>query len=584
MEQNQNPSKKRNLNQFQNQQNDSQETNVNYQQQNQILRELALERMQRQQQQTQKSQNNCDLKQNYEQQNKEQDQIQTQKTQVIIKNKNDIQQEEEQKISIQKDKKSIDKQNEFQNIHTQKLTQFYVNKLVQYPVEQHADYMVSFDELFLEDPFYKLRNKEKIDTVQSVFITTYGFQSSQLEKIVKGKQTHFVLANDRSAQDKKEGLPDVIENFKNYKNWTLIHPPKDYSSPFPGPFHPKLWLLKFPKFLRVVICSANQMEADWDIWGQGVWFQDFRVKNQGEKECYKTLTDETKFDFDKDFKITLEHFVSKIMPPFKDYKELLKIDLNDYFYENINVILIPGLPGRFQDDQFKKYNKGKVKHVLTKYFKNSSTKLKDPILTYQSTSCGSIDEQFIEEMLNTFNPHSQSFQVMNDDRKNRKKNKLEPIQFSKDFKFVYPTLQYILNEAQAGVEFAGCLCMQKDSFVKESFPKLIMHRYEGNQEYFFYQGVIPHIKGGILTERDGSINDNTVIYLGSHNFSQAAWGRLQLQMKQININNTELGILFPPQENSKQMKQQIVNVLPWKFPPEKYQGNDRPFMWADCQN
>lgn len=50
---------------------------------------------------------------------------------------------------------------------------------------------------------------------------------------------------------------------------------------------------------------------------------------------------------------------------------------------------------------------------------------------------------------------------MNDDRKNRKKNKLEPIQFSKDFKFVYPTLQYILNEAQAGVEFAGCLCMCK---------------------------------------------------------------------------------------------------------------------------
>jgi tyrosyl-DNA phosphodiesterase-1 len=58
-----------------------------------------------------------------------------------------------------------------------------------------------------------------------------------------------VLANDYCTNEKY--IP-IQKNFGGWPNLTLITPKKD--SPhggYPGAFHPKLWLLKFPSFLRL---------------------------------------------------------------------------------------------------------------------------------------------------------------------------------------------------------------------------------------------------------------------------------------------------------------------------------------------
>ena len=47
------------------------------------------------------------------------------------------------------------------------------------------------------------------------------------------------------------------------------------------------------------------------------------------------------------------------------------------------------------------------------------------------------------------------------------------------------------------------------------------------------------------------IDDDTIIYLGSHNLTKAAWGKFVKNYSKYCLNNYELGILFPPVKNSK---------------------------------
>ena len=61
----------------------------------------------------------------------------------------------------------------------------------------------------------------------------------------------------------------------------------------------------------------------------------------------------------------------------------------------------------------------------------------------------------------------------------------------------------------------------------------------------------------------------------------AAWGNLEKKGSQINMNNYELGVVFPPEEGSAKMKQAMVRALPINIPPKKYGKLDIPFMQED---
>lgn len=39
--------------------------------------------------------------------------------------------------------------------------------------------------------------------------------------------------------------------------------------------HSKLWLIKFEKFLRVVVGTGNLHLGDWTTWANAFWWKDF---------------------------------------------------------------------------------------------------------------------------------------------------------------------------------------------------------------------------------------------------------------------------------------------------------------------
>ena len=83
----------------------------------------------------------------------------------------------------------------------------------------------------------------------------------------------------------------------------------------------------------------------------------------------------------------------------------------------------------------------------------------------------------------------------------------------------------------------------------------------------------------VVTADDGKITDDTLLYFGSHNLSAGAWGNKEKEETQIGIANWEMGIVFPPEDDSQKWKEQIVKSMVLKFPPEKYRESDYPYMF-----
>ena len=102
-------------------------------------------------------------------------------------------------------------------------------------------------------------------------ITNYGFEMEVFEPIVKYGVPLFVFNRDG---DSKEGK--VIRGYEGFNKMTVISPPKHNIGY--GVFHPKLWLIKFKSFLRVVVCTGNNHLYDWAIWQNAYWFHDCPLK------------------------------------------------------------------------------------------------------------------------------------------------------------------------------------------------------------------------------------------------------------------------------------------------------------------
>lgn len=244
------------------------------------------------------------------------------------------------------------------------------------------------------------------------------------------------------------------------------------------------------------------------------------------------------------------------MPLKIDYKSILKFDLNDYVFENIDVILIPSVTGRYRDQSINKYGIGKIKHMLEKFPCQISSKPNRKIITYQSSSIGKVDEKYIGEFTASVLPGFKSLKELGIERQNSNKVINDPKQstlfsFKKTppslsavdrIRLIFPTQQYV-EESAYGVEAGGCLFLKKDFYESGKLPKKIFHQFEA-------PGIVPHLKVFMITDDDNEINDDTCIYFGSHNFSPAAWGKYEKDFTQLSMINSELGVLIPPMKGN----------------------------------
>ena len=312
----------------------------------------------------------------------------------------------------------------------------------------------------------------------------------------------------------------------------------------------------------MVVSSGNLTLNDWSIWSNALWYQDFPKKSEVKRDD-KLMKEKNKdFDFEKDFKDTLSNFVARLMPNNLNYKDLIGINLDDYEYNDIDIVLIPSIPGRHKFQYIDKFGHRKVASVLQKLGSHIDGKARKLTLTYQTSSVGSLDKKFLSELLSSFIPNFLTTERLKNlgIKKLTKKDSKQVTLFGdlqktdiadedddviKRVKLIYPTKEYVENSIE-GPDASSCLLLSAKIYKKDTFPKEILCKFEAPEDYAYHDGLIPHIKVFIITEEDNSINDDTIIYFGSHNFSPAAWGKYEKDYSQISISNVELGVLVPP--------------------------------------
>ena len=103
------------------------------------------------------------------------------------------------------------------------------------------------------------------------------------------------------------------------------------------------------------------------------------------------------------------------------------------------------------------------------------------------------------------------------------------------FAFIYPTEAYV---RKSNLPTADCLHLKSTVWGTSTFPRKSFYHMDAHRD-------VSHSKMIIVTKDDkGIIDDDTMLYFGSHNFSSAAWGREEKHG--FCIQNWELGVVFPP--------------------------------------
>ncbi len=124
--------------------------------------------------------------------------------------------------------------------------------------------------------------------------------------------------------------------------------------------------------------------------------------------------------------------------------------------------------------------------------------------------------------------------------------------------------------------------MKKENYYKSELKKEVFYYYEPSERNYV-KGAIPHLKTVVIENQDPQSEDERnecVFFMGSHNMTKAAWGSYDkgnlidiLGETQISFSNSELGLLF-----LKMDKEKLLNFLPYKYPPRKYNDYDKPFI------
>lgn len=397
---------------------------------------------------------------------------------------------------------------------------------------------LAFSDLFYHDK----------ETAESVCFFVFGFSLHVLDKLLKKGLKVAVMADPyidtfKEIAEKKE----LDKNLKVY--WADKHSLGQNSA-----FHPKIYLIKFSTFLRVVIGSANLFKEDWSEWSNVVWYKDMPISRKSQ-----THHDDT-------FKMKLNKFLKICLgsKSKKDIMSFVSINLDDYDFTKSGVELVTSVP-------FKLAGKIKDLHglpLLAQIMKDNQPikpfKLNNTRVYYSCSSVGGINFGFIYKFITAIAPNLALAEYTN---KRKEQNKFYAL-----FRLIYPTQDYVRKIENGNTH---CLLFSPYTFNKVRFNEEILYQFHNNEELYGEKNFVSHSKFFIVTQGE-EITDDTVIYLGSHNLTKSAWGKYSRDSYELQ--NYEMGVLFPPKKESAKMKQEIVDSLSFKIPSERYEESDLPYL------
>ena len=147
------------------------------------------------------------------------------------------------------------------------------------------------------------------------------------------------------------------------------------------------------------------------------------------------------------------------------------------------------------------------------------------------------------------------------------------------FQVIYPTQSFVAGSF-FGELAAKCLFLRRSDYERPAFEKSVMRKFEGNSQLFGSNQILSHLKVFIIIN-NGLIDDDSTVYIGSHNFTKAAWGTKDFRTCETKGFNYELGLIIPPEKGSKKAKNALMERIGFNVKPNYYDERDNPFFSSD---
>lgn len=414
-------------------------------------------------------------------------------------------------------------------------------------------YFIEFRQLFFENLLLTEDLKDDSDIknihskvrAQSALFSTFIYDGEFIEPFINQFKMPSIII--RHEENQKYNAMD------EYGNYIKFIFPKISQALRWGKFHSKLIILKFPKFLRIIVPSANLTDGDWYYWGQIIWFQDFPlIDDKEEKDKLKS----------EDFREYLKQFMKTFMPHTYEGKRFwtdLEIDFDQYDFSDVCVDFVASANGRFIGDKEKElYGVGRLNSLMnSKYF---SVEKNDNLLIQCSSFGVSKQKNFYSNLYKGFNLNN--YEKLND---------------TNNIDIFYPSVKYIQN-CEKGEELSSCLFFNKECYKmhKDRLHDIVLKDKYKDRETVFHSKIF--ITGKRNKNGKFILNNDSFIYIGSHNFSSSAWGNYEKNDTQISIANYELGVIFDCNVLTFEEKLDIYNNLLFNFDCPRYSDKDIPFI------
>lgn len=368
------------------------------------------------------------------------------------------------------------------------------------------------------------------------------------------------------------------------ENLFLCHPPmltSDKGKARAGCMHIKFFIIFYHNFCRVAIPTANAVDFDYHTIENSVWIQDFRLSVDRSGSCSnKDLRNEV-----PPFLETLENLLDRMGVP-SSFRQTLK----NYDFRPAAANLVVSIQG--DHPLHSAYGQtGLAKEITSLGLESGPGTARTVALECQGSSIGGFDMAWLKNFYRCVSGHIPSTSPAQSDST---PGPDPPISV------LFPTL-YTVKNSLDGMAGGGTIFCNKATWQKANFPTHIFADATSKRT-----GVLMHVKMilGLFTpesqveqasssttipserldlDNPSDINHSCLgfLYLGSHNFTPAAWGRFSSkrgsnESLRIEISNWELGVLLPITSDS-----QIDEYVPWQRPPKKYgyNGRDSKLPW-----
>ncbi|PVV00343.1 hypothetical protein BB560_005281 [Smittium megazygosporum] len=296
-------------------------------------------------------------------------------------------------------------------------------------------------------------------------------------------------------------------------------------------YHPKMMLLWYKNFVRLVIGSGNMTGFDWENIQNSVFVQDFKLLSEPDSK-------------DVHVRKQLEDLLTKSEFPKQVIDTLKYVDFDSFKHK-----LVVSIPGHYPKASEDEYGYQSLKRGVDSIEKIKGLDIAE--LYYQCSSLGRLNGAWLNQFSSNFGSNCET-------------------------KILFPTLQQVKDSVN-GTEGAGTVILNYNAFHSKYFPKSVLHKSE-----FTVKGLLSHSKILFSKYKDSS---NGWMYLGSHNFTKSAWGNFNNDV--FTVLNYEIGVLLECNylNNSIQIPSitdgkdsSYTAPLPFKLNWERYGGKESPWL------